>query len=108
MVFDDSTDLAIATEFKISHHTVHTHMRHIYRKLAVSNRVQLVLRVTHEFVRLSNEVTHSELLRCGRKTLQRCTTSSRNKATSKTKSCAKEKHRRLGSKQMASPSLSFR
>jgi DNA-binding NarL/FixJ family response regulator len=45
-VFDDQTEYAIAADLGISPHTVHTHFERLHRKLAVSDRVQLVLRVT--------------------------------------------------------------
>jgi DNA-binding NarL/FixJ family response regulator len=47
-VFEDQTELAIASNLGISQHTVHTHFERLHRKLAVANRVQLVLRVMAE------------------------------------------------------------
>jgi DNA-binding CsgD family transcriptional regulator len=47
-VFDDQTEFAIATSLGISQHTVHTHFERLHRKLAVTNRVQLVLRIMAE------------------------------------------------------------
>jgi DNA-binding CsgD family transcriptional regulator len=44
-VFADQTEQAIATDLNVSHHTVHTHCERLYHKLAVRDRVQLVLRV---------------------------------------------------------------
>lgn len=52
-VFEDLTELAIADGLNISPHTVHTHVDRLHRKLNVSNRVQVVLRVTDEFLRLT-------------------------------------------------------
>lgn len=52
-VFDDRTDFAIAKGLGISPHTVHTHFQRLYVKLGVTNRVQLVLRVTNEFFALN-------------------------------------------------------
>lgn len=52
-VFDDDTEFAIAEKFSISQHTVHTHFERIYRKLEVRDRVQLVLRVVFEFLKLT-------------------------------------------------------
>ena len=52
-MFDDATELAIAGALKISSHTVHTHCERLYRKLGVSDRVKLVLRVMDEFLALT-------------------------------------------------------
>ena len=52
-VFDDRTEFAIAEGLKISPHTVHTHCERLYRKLGVTGRVQLVLRVMEEYVALT-------------------------------------------------------
>lgn len=52
-VFDDHTEFAIARNLNLSPHTVHTHCERLYRKLAVTDRVKLVLRVTNEFIALT-------------------------------------------------------
>jgi len=52
-VFDDQTEYAIANNLNLSPHTVHTHCERLYHKLAVTNRVKLVLRVTNEFFTLT-------------------------------------------------------
>ena len=52
-VFDDHTDFTIAAALGISSHTVHTHFERLHQKLGVSNRIQLVLRVTTEFLALT-------------------------------------------------------
>jgi len=52
-VFDDCTELAIADELKISSHTVHSHCERLYRKLGVTDRVKLVLRIVDEFLSLT-------------------------------------------------------
>jgi DNA-binding CsgD family transcriptional regulator len=52
-VFDDRTELAIAGDLGISPHTVHTYFERLHRKLGASNRVQLVLRVTNEYLTAS-------------------------------------------------------
>ena len=52
-VFDDHTDRAIALELGISHHTVKTHLERLHQKLGVTDRVQVVLRVTREFLALA-------------------------------------------------------
>ncbi|MBI5864721.1 MAG: helix-turn-helix transcriptional regulator [Planctomycetes bacterium] len=52
-VFDDRKEAAIAAVLNISPHTVHTHFERLYRKLAVSDRLQLVLRILREFLTLT-------------------------------------------------------
>jgi DNA-binding NarL/FixJ family response regulator len=52
-VFDDHTEFTIAANLSVSPHTVHTHCERLYRKLAVSDRVKLVLRVMDEFLTLT-------------------------------------------------------
>ena len=44
-VFEDQKEYCIAVNLGISSHTVHTHLERIYRKLHVSSRVELVVRV---------------------------------------------------------------
>jgi DNA-binding CsgD family transcriptional regulator len=51
-VFDDQTEYTIAADLGISPHTVHTHFERLHKKLGVTDRVQLVLSITQEFVRL--------------------------------------------------------
>ncbi len=53
--FDGRTEPAIGAELGISPHTVHTHMERLHRKLHVVDRVQIVLRVTNEFLRLTKQ-----------------------------------------------------
>jgi len=52
-VFDDRTEFAIAADLNISTHTVHTHVERLHRKLAVTDRVALVVRVVEEFLKLT-------------------------------------------------------
>ena len=52
-VFDDCTEFAIANNLRVSPHTVHTHCERLYHKLAVTDRVKLVLRITDEFLALT-------------------------------------------------------
>ncbi len=52
-VFDDCTEFAIADNLKVSPHTVHTHFERLHHKLAVTDRVGLVLRVMDEFFTLT-------------------------------------------------------
>ena len=52
-VFDDRTESAIAAHYGVSPHTVHTYCERLYHKLAVTDRVKLVLRITDEFLALT-------------------------------------------------------
>lgn len=52
-VFDDRTDCTIAADLGMSPHTVHTHFERLHHKLAVADRVELVLRVMDEFLLLT-------------------------------------------------------
>jgi DNA-binding CsgD family transcriptional regulator len=52
-VFDDCTEFAIAGNLKVSPHTVHTHCERLYRKIGVTDRVKLVLRVMNEYFALT-------------------------------------------------------
>jgi len=52
-VFDDRTEFAIAADLGISPHTVHSHVERLYKKLAVADRVELILTIVREFLRLT-------------------------------------------------------
>jgi len=52
-VFDDCTEFAIAAHLGVSPCTIHTHCERLYHKLAVTDRVKLVLRITDEFLALT-------------------------------------------------------
>lgn len=51
--FDDKTELAMAADLRISPSTVHTHVERLHHKLAITDRAQLLLRVTREFLALT-------------------------------------------------------
>jgi DNA-binding CsgD family transcriptional regulator len=51
-VFDDATDAAMASGLGISIRTVRSHLGHMFRKLGVADRAELVLQVVAEFIRL--------------------------------------------------------
>ena len=53
-IFDDYTDAAIADNLNLSAHTVHTYCERVYRKLGVTGRVKLVLRVVDEYMVLTH------------------------------------------------------
>lgn len=44
-VFDNHTEHAIAADHHLADGTIHTHLKRLYRKLSVTSRVALVLRV---------------------------------------------------------------
>jgi len=48
LVFEDEHERDIAARLGISLNTVHTHLKHLFRKLGVQSRVGLVLRVVRE------------------------------------------------------------
>ncbi len=52
-VFDNLTDSAIASELRISEHTIHVHLNRLFRKLHVHTRAQLILCIVAEFMRLT-------------------------------------------------------
>jgi len=52
-IFDDEIESTIASRLGISSHTVHTHIERIHHKLGVHDRVELVLLVIAEFLRLT-------------------------------------------------------
>ena len=59
-VFDDENERQIAARLGISRHTVHTHLERLYRKLSISSRVQLVIRVFNEYWMLADEVSPTQ------------------------------------------------
>jgi DNA-binding CsgD family transcriptional regulator len=71
-VFDDHTDFAIAADLGISPHTVHTHIERLHHKLAVADRVELVLRVTAEFLTLTAAPDSTLPSVCANRTAGRC------------------------------------
>jgi len=71
-VFDDHTEFAIANNLNLSPHTVHTHCERLYHKLAVTDRVKLVLRVTNEFFTLTFAPESSLPPICANRAAGRC------------------------------------
>ena len=71
-VFDDCTEGTIASNLHISPHTVHTHCERLYRKLAVTDRVKLVLRVMYEFIALTVAPGSTLPPICANRTAGRC------------------------------------
>ena len=52
-IFDDHTEAVIADSLEVSPHTVHTHCERLYRKVGVTGRVKLALRVIDEYIALT-------------------------------------------------------
>lgn len=52
-VFNDRKEYAIAIDLGISPKTVHTYFERLHHKLSVTDRVQLVLRIFTEYVKLT-------------------------------------------------------
>lgn len=71
-IFDDRKESTIAAELGISAHTVHTHMERLRRKLGVVDRVELVLRIVNEFLRLTTLPGGSLPPVCARRAAGRC------------------------------------
>jgi ATP/maltotriose-dependent transcriptional regulator MalT len=71
-VFDDRKEFAIACELGIALRTVHTHIERLYRKLAVKDRVELVLRVVEAFLALTASPDSALPSICGRRTANHC------------------------------------
>ena len=51
--FDDKTELTMATDLHMSPSTIHTHVERLHHKLGITDRAQLLLRVTQEFLALT-------------------------------------------------------
>jgi hypothetical protein len=52
-VFDDETELAIATTLGMSRHTVYTHSDRLHHKLSVTSRTGLLLYITRQYLALA-------------------------------------------------------
>jgi len=71
-VFDDRTDVEMAKDLGISPSTVHTHMERLRRKVAVSDRGELLLRIMCEFLRLTTTPESALPPVCARYASGRC------------------------------------
>ena len=52
-VFDDRTEFAIASDLRMSPHTVHTHIHRLHQKLGVADRVEVIVHIMQEFIALT-------------------------------------------------------
>jgi DNA-binding CsgD family transcriptional regulator len=71
-VFDDRTESAIAADLGISPHTVHSHFERLHYKLAVADRVELIVRVMDEFLALTAAPESTLPSICANRTAGRC------------------------------------
>jgi DNA-binding CsgD family transcriptional regulator len=71
-IFDDRTESAIARELGISPCTIHTYCERLYRKLYVTDRVRLVLRVMEEFLVLTGKPGSALPSICANRAAGRC------------------------------------
>lgn len=52
-VFDNQHEADIARRFKLSPHTVHMHLNRLFKKLTITSRTELVLRIVEQMVSLT-------------------------------------------------------
>ncbi len=52
-IFDNYTEATIASNLRVSEHTIHSHLNRVFQKLHVNTRAQMVLRVMQEFLTLT-------------------------------------------------------
>ena len=56
----DEKERTIAARLGISAHTVHTHLKHIYWKLGVSCRTELILHIFHQYIACTQQTLPQE------------------------------------------------
>ena len=71
-VFDNLHETEIARRFKLSPHTVHMHLNHLFKKLNVTTRASLVLRIIEQLVTLTLSETAVLPPICPRQHTGRC------------------------------------
>ncbi len=52
-VFDNQHEADIAKRFEISPHTVHMHLNRLFKKLTVTSRTELVLRIVEQMITIT-------------------------------------------------------
>jgi DNA-binding CsgD family transcriptional regulator len=52
-VFEGGTEVLIARRLNLSSHTIHSHLDRVYKKLRVSNRCSMVVKVFAEYLSLA-------------------------------------------------------
>ena len=57
-IFDNLPEKDIAKRFSISEHPVHTHLNRLFKKLTVTTRTELVLRVVEQMIGITLSETH--------------------------------------------------
>jgi DNA-binding NarL/FixJ family response regulator len=55
LILCGQTETGMALALKISRHTVHTHLERLYRKLGVTDRCQVVVRIFQQYVELLDQ-----------------------------------------------------
>jgi DNA-binding NarL/FixJ family response regulator len=71
-VFNGQTEFSLANSLQLSPHTIHTYCERLYHKLAVTDRVKLVLRITNEFLALTAAPGSVLPSICANRTVGRC------------------------------------
>lgn len=71
-VFDDQTEMVIASNLGISPHTVHTHLERLHHKLGVATRTQMAIRLFAEFLRLTSDRQSALPSICARRLAGEC------------------------------------
>jgi DNA-binding NarL/FixJ family response regulator len=59
-LFDNDVQSGIAQRLGVSEHTVHTHVERLYRKLGVSSRCELLIRLFREYLAVCSRGRRSE------------------------------------------------
>jgi DNA-binding CsgD family transcriptional regulator len=52
-VFDNHTQQGIATRLNMNEHTAHTHLNRLFKKLNITTRTELVLRIMEQMIALT-------------------------------------------------------
>jgi DNA-binding NarL/FixJ family response regulator len=70
--FDDQTESALAHQLDIAPCTVHTHVERLHRKLGITHRAQLIVRVMQEFLALTASPDNGLPAICANRAAGRC------------------------------------